>query len=74
MSTLPKFEPRTKMGDVEKLRYDALRSPLARKTPEEVSDWIDANVNDLSTAKVVLKEYGQALSAIVHHLKQNKAV
>ena len=51
-------------ADVE--RQDSLKDQFLSLSPSEAEQWIQDNVNDLATAKVVLGRMAKILNAIAH--------
>jgi len=51
------------------IKNDNLIKQLATKTPQQVADWIDTNVNNLADAKTVLKVLAKVVTYLVRHNK-----
>ncbi len=61
----------TKVQNLDESRTELTINDLADKTPAQAETWIENNVNDLATAKTVLKEMARYMVAIAHRLESD---
>lgn len=50
--------------DEEVAEYRGLRNALLRKTPEEIEQWVDENVNNMAEAKDAIANIAVAVSIL----------